>query len=157
MTAKSNRIENEIFKELDIFEKKDYTFSSGRILGSMCTQPHPIAIKAYMKFLATNLGDPFLFPGSKEMESRLNTFILNLLHAPDKASGHIVSGGNEGNITAMWIAKQVTGKREIILPENAHFSFQKIGSLMDMKLVTTPLNKEYCIDFSELKKKINKS
>ena len=35
--------QNVILKELQNFRDKDFTFSSGHILGSMCTQPHPIA------------------------------------------------------------------------------------------------------------------
>ena len=117
--------EYKIFEELDKFGERDFTFASGRIIGSMCTQPHPIAKKAYMKFLETNLGDPELFPGTKEIESKLISFISNLLNVPKNSGGQIVSGGTEGNITAMWIAKQLTGKKEIIIPESAHFSFQK--------------------------------
>ena len=57
--------QREILKELENFKNKDYSFSSGRILGSMCTQPHSIAKEAYIKFLETNLGDPELFQGKK--------------------------------------------------------------------------------------------
>jgi tyrosine decarboxylase/aspartate 1-decarboxylase len=146
-----------ILKELDKFRERDFTFASGRILGSMCTQPHPIANKAYMKFLETNLGDPELFPGTKEIESKLILFISNLLNAPKNSGGQIVSGGTEGNITAIWIAKQLTGKKEIVIPESAHFSFQKIASLMDMKLVSIPLTKNYFMDVTKVEKKISKN
>jgi tyrosine decarboxylase/aspartate 1-decarboxylase len=146
-----------ILKELDKFRERDFTFASGHILGSMCTQPHPIAKKAYMRFLETNLGDPELFPGTKEIESKLISFISNLLNAPKIAGGQIVSGGTEGNITAIWIAKQLTGKKEIIIPESAHFSFQKIASLMDMKLIAIPLTKEHIMDISKVEEKICKN
>ena len=76
---------------------------------------------------------------------------------PKTSAGQIVSGGTEGNITAMWIAKQLSGKKEILLPTSAHFSFQKIASLMDMKLVEVPVTKEYVMDVSRLKKKIRKT
>jgi tyrosine decarboxylase / aspartate 1-decarboxylase len=145
-----------IFKELESFQQHDFCFSSGRILGSMCTQPHPIAREAYIQFLETNLGDPELCPGTKEIESRLIAFISKLLHAPKTSRGQIVSGGTEGNITAIWIAKQLSGKKEVILPENAHFSFQKIASLMNMKLIETPLTKEYVMDITKMKKMIHK-
>jgi tyrosine decarboxylase/aspartate 1-decarboxylase len=56
----------------------------------------------------------------------------------------------------MWIAKQITGKKEIIIPESAHFSFQKIASLMDMKLVTVPLNKKFVSNPSDIEKKLSK-
>ena len=146
-----------ILSELKKYREKDFTFSSGHILGSMCTQPHPIAKDAYLKFLETNLGDPELFPGTREIENKLISFFLNLLNAPKNATGLIGSGGTESNITAIWLAKNLTKKNEIIIPESAHFSFEKIRSLMDIKLVSIPLNKNYVMDISKLKKKINKN
>jgi tyrosine decarboxylase/aspartate 1-decarboxylase len=150
-----NKARHDILDELDRLKARDFSFSSGHILGSMCTQPHPIAREAYMRFLETNLGDPELCPGTKEIESRFISFVSKLLHAPQGAVGQIVTGGTEGNITAMWIAKQLSGKKEIILPESAHFSFQKIASLMDMELIEIPLTKHYVMDIAQLKKKIH--
>ncbi len=144
-----------ILKQLKNYKDKDFTFSSGHILGSMCTQPHPIAKKAYLEFLETNLGDPELFPGTRNIESKYLSFVSNLLNAPKTATGLIGSGGSESNITAIWIAKNLSRKKEIILPESAHFSFEKIGSLMDIKLTYIPLNKDYIMDIQSLKKKIN--
>jgi tyrosine decarboxylase/aspartate 1-decarboxylase len=132
---------------LQKYRNKDFTFSSGQILGSMCTQPHIIAKEAYIKFLETNLGDPELFPGTKEIEIKLLSFILNLFNAPKSATGLVGSGGTESNITAIWLAKKLTGKKEIIIPESAHFSFDKITSIMDAKLITIP---------SSIRKKISK-
>jgi len=156
MTSDYNKKRNDIIKELTTFKKIDYSFSDGHILGSMCSAPHPIAREVYIKFLETNLGDPELFPGTKQIESNLIQFIKELLHAPKNATGQIVSGGTEGNITAMWIAKKLSGKKEIILPQSAHFSFQKIASLMDMKLVSVPLTKQYTLDFTKVNGKITK-
>jgi len=146
-----------IFDELLRFQQRDFCFSSGHILGSMCTVPHPIARDAYIQFLETNLGDPELCPGTKEIESRFIAFISTLLSAPETSVGQIVSGGTEGNITAMWIAKQLSGKREVLVPQSAHFSFQKIASLMDIKLIEIPLTNDYVIDIAQLKKNISKN
>lgn len=143
-------------KDLDDYREKDFTFSSGHILGSMCTQPHPIAREAYTKFLETNLGDPELFPGAKEIELKYISFVSSLLNAPGSYTGQIVSGGTEGNITAMWLAKQLSGKKEIIIPESAHFSFEKIESLMDMKVIPIKLTNEYYMDVNKVKKRIGK-
>jgi len=157
MPSLDNKKRIEILKELDLLKEKDFSFSSGKILGSMCTQPHPIAKETYLKFLETNLGDPELFPGTKEIKSKLIKFISELLHAPSTSTGQIVSGGTEGNITAMWIAKKLSKKKEIILPESAHFSFKKIASIMDMRLIDVPLTNKYNMDISKIKKMINKN
>ena len=157
MTKKKDKEKEKKIQEiLNHHQKKDYSFSSGHILGSMCSQPHPIAKKTYYQFLETNIGDPGLFPGTKEIENKFLSFILSLLRAPKTASGHVVSGGTEGNISSMWIAKQLTGKKEIILPSSAHFSFQKIASLMEMKLNIVPQTAEHTMDISQIKRKISK-
>jgi tyrosine decarboxylase/aspartate 1-decarboxylase len=144
-----------ILEDLNKLREKDFTFKSGRILGSMCTQPHPIAKKAYMNFLETNLGDSELFPGTKKIESEFIKFISKLLKAPKTATGLYVSGGTEGNITAIWLAKNLTRKKVIIIPESAHFSFKKIESLMNIKTISIPLNDKYCVDTKAIIKKIN--
>ena len=156
MSSGSNKEKEEkILQKLNQYQKKDFSFSSGHILGSMCSQPHPIAKKTYIKFLETNIGDPGLFPGTKEIENKFLSFILSFLNAPKTASGHVVSGGTEGNIASMWIAKQLTNKNEIILSSSAHFSFQKIASLMEMKLKIVPQTSDHTMDVSQIKHKIS--
>ena len=150
---KRHKFDN-LLNELDRYRAKDFTFSSGHILGSMCTQSHPLAKEAYIKFLDTNLGDPDLFPGTKKIETEFISFISALLHSPKNAAGQIVSGCTEGNITAMWVARQLTGKKEIIIPESAHFSFKKIASLMDMHLIPIKLTSDYVMDVSNVRNKI---
>jgi tyrosine decarboxylase/aspartate 1-decarboxylase len=157
MVSDDSSKREKIFKELTILQKRDFSFSGGHVLGSMCTQPHPVAKEAYMRFLETNLGDPELCPGTKEIESRYIEFIATLLHAPKTSGGQIVSGGTEGNITAMWIAKQLSGKNEVVLSESAHFSFQKIESLMNMNLKAVPLMNEYVLDVHAMKKKVGRN
>lgn len=155
MNTSNTTKKQQIFNELETLRTKDFNFTHGRILGSMCAKPHPVAVEAYQHFLETNLGDPELFPGTKQIEHHLLSFIKKMLCAPTTATGHIISGGTEANITAMWIAKQISGKKTILLPQSAHFSFQKIASLMDMKLVSIPLTKNYTMDTKSLQKHIS--
>ena len=154
---KSDKKGYKILKELKNYRDEDFTFSSGRILGSMCTQPHEIAKESYLKFLETNLGDPELFPGTRKIEKKYISYISSILNAPKTSTGLIGSGGTESNIIAIWVAKNLTGKKEIIVPESAHFSFNKIESLMDVKITTIPLTKNYIIDIIKMKKKITKN
>jgi tyrosine decarboxylase/aspartate 1-decarboxylase len=97
-----------------------------------------------------------LFPGSKKIEEKYLFFLKKLLNAHEKSHGIIGSGGTESNISAVWLAKKLNPfKNELIIPESAHFSFKKIASIMDIKLVTIKLNKNYQLDINEVKKKIN--
>jgi tyrosine decarboxylase / aspartate 1-decarboxylase len=155
MAALDSKRMNRILKDLRCLQERDFSFASGHVLGSMCALPHPIAREAYVRFLETNIGDPELCPGTKAMESEYLAFLGNMLKRPKLGSGLIVSGGTEGNITAMWLARQLSGKNEIILPKSAHFSFTKLASLMGMRLVEVPLTAAYTMDVRAAEKKIS--
>jgi len=154
--VRSGRLKKEkIIEELRKARSKDMTFSSGRILGSMCTSPHPIAVRAYQMFIETNLGDPGLFHGTKEIEEKVIKMTGRMLHAPPSAGGKVTSGGTESNLTALWIFRNISKKKEVIVPESAHFSFIKASSLMGLKIKVLP-SKNYVADAGMLKKYIGR-
>lgn len=143
-----------IFDKLNDYQKLDLKYESGKILGSMCTKPDPIAMQAYKMFIETNLGDPGLFKGTAIMEEEVISSLGELLHL-NNASGHIVTGGTEANIMAMCVAKYLFELRsnnvpEVILPKSAHFSFKKIISMLSLKPVYVPLTDEYKMDVSKI-------
>lgn len=146
----------EVLQELDLRLGKDFTYESGRIIGSMCNYPHPLARKVYARFLEKNLGDSGLFPATTELEEETVQIIGGLL-SNEKASGHIISGGTEGNILALWAAKKSAKKekREVIVPASAHCSFDKAGDLLDIKIVRVRLNSKFQVDTDAVAKAIN--
>ena len=148
-----------LFEKLFDYKKMDLDYASGKILGSMCTKPDPIALEAYKLFIETNLGDPGLFTGTALMEREVIGVLGELLHLFNP-SGHIVTGGTEANLMAMAVAKKLflenhEGVPEVILPESAHFSFKKITSMLSLKPVYVPLNDEYKTDVSVIESLIN--
>ncbi|MCA1812836.1 MAG: tyrosine decarboxylase MfnA [Halobacteriales archaeon] len=135
----------EVLAELRALRAEDQAFASGRVLGSMCTAPHPVAVQAYQMFLETNLGDPAWCRGAQEAERRALASILGLLHAPGGSDGLLVSGGAEANLTALRIARR-SGLREVILPRTAHFSFLKACDLLDMEPRWAELDGQFRVD-----------
>lgn len=152
--------ESEIFSELAEFKKMDMTHRSGKILGSMCTCPHPVAVKAYKMFLESNLGDPGLFKGTKAMEDDVISSLGELLGKAD-VHGHIITGGTEANIMAMRAARnsarldKVDLKNpEIIVPRSAHFSFKKAADMLCLTLKEAQLDHEYKMDIGSVEELI---
>lgn len=149
-----------VLRELEEKLSADMSYRSGRILGSMCTIPHPLAKKVILRYLEKNLGDPGLFPATFQLEKEVITMLGTLLGNPD-ASGIIVSGGTEANIVAMRIARNTSRKKgkkgkEIIVPESAHTSFDKAADLLDVRLVKAKLDDEYRVDVDDVQSKITK-
>ncbi|MEW6069633.1 MAG: tyrosine decarboxylase MfnA, partial [Candidatus Thermoplasmatota archaeon] len=127
---KNGELAKNIFKILSKAYQEDFHFSEGRILGSMCTSPHPLALKAHKLFIESNLGNPDLYPGTKKLHDEIIKMLSQLLHGRS-ICGNVLSGGTEANITALWIAKKLTGNKKVIMPKSAHFSFFKACDLMN--------------------------
>ena len=146
----------EILEELSKLHDLDHRYSDGRILGSMCTEAHPFAKEVYCKFLDTNLGDPGLFKGTKNIENEVIKSIGELLSLDD-AYGNIVTGGTEANLMAIRAARNHARKYkgivdgEIIIPESAHFSFKKAADMLNLRIVEAELDENYRIDVDALK------
>jgi len=85
-------------KELADANSEDSRFDEGRVFGSMCARPLDIAVDAHIKFIEANLGNAGLYPGTQRLERDVVGAIAKLLNC-EKASGSIVSGGTEANIT----------------------------------------------------------
>jgi tyrosine decarboxylase/aspartate 1-decarboxylase len=148
--------EDEVWKEVLRFHKLDCHFSDGRVLGSMYTTPHPLAVKAHMMFIEANLGNAGLYPGTASMEREVIGMLASLLNGPT-ADGCILSGGTEANITALWIARKLLGKREVIISKSAHFSFWKAMDLLGLRAVEVGLDEQYRTDVDQVEEMISDS
>ena len=149
----------DILNELEELHALDHDYRDGRILGSMCTEAHPFAKEVYCKFLDTNLGDPGLFKGTKQIENEVIKSIGELLSL-ENAYGNIVTGGTEANLMAIRAARNHARKYngiidgEIIIPDSAHFSFKKAADMLNLKIVEAKLDENYKIDVESVKQAV---
>lgn len=145
----AGRSEDEVISYLTTRKSEDLDYT--RILSSMCTTPHPLAVKAHILFLDTNLGDPGLFPGTATLERELIGQLAALFHHPT-AGGYATSGGTESNIQALRIARAQTKTPtpNIIVPTSAHFSFQKACDILGLEMRNAPLDRHYRMDPAEV-------
>ena len=129
-------------------QKKKEDVDYGSILSSMCTLPHPVAVRAHCMFMETNLGDPGLFPGTASLEQLLIRRLGALYHCPE-AGGYATSGGTESNLQALRLAKvqrsDVTYPNAIV-PASAHFSFKKACDILGLEMRDVPLLNDMRMD-----------
>ncbi|RQD90149.1 tyrosine decarboxylase MfnA [Methanosalsum natronophilum] len=146
--------ESNIIKLLKQKKKSDIGFN--KVLSTMCTKPHPIAIKAHLMFIESNIGDSGLFPGTSSMENTVITSLSQLLNNKN-AYGYITTGGTESNIQALRSIKNISDSTNpnIIVPESAHFSFDKISNLLDIEIKKASLDNSFKVDLKSVKKLID--
>ena len=142
-------------------EKKLKDLSYERIFSSMCTYPHEMAAYAHKMFLESNLGDSGLFPGTKEMEDKVIR-MLGALLGNENAFGYLSTGGTESNIQAVRAIRNRKRKEgmsnmnmNIIVPETAHFSFDKIADLLSINVQKASLDEELRVDVNSVERLIN--
>ena len=155
--------EKEIFSDLETAKSEDTDYY--RVLSSMCTHPHKIAVEAHRLFIETNLGDFGLFAGAHRLEKEVIRMLGEILHAPfadifsgesceNSVSGYLTTGGTESNIQAVRgmkkfvIArkKKLMGPPNIVIPESAHFSFDKVADMMGIEVRRALLDSEFKVD-----------
>ena len=147
----------EILKLLEKELKRDYTYESGSILGSMCTEPLDFGKEIYSKFVSKNLGDPGLFLGTAKLEEDLVREIGELFGGKD-IIGTFTTGGSEANLIAMRIAKKLRPdikNPEVVLPISAHISFDKAADFLDIKLRKARLKPDFSLDLNHYESLIN--
>lgn len=144
--------DEEIMAELEAALGRDHHFSGGRVISSMCTEPLDIAKRAHAMFIESNLGNAGLYPGTLELERKAVASIGRLLNG-EGAAGGIVSGGTEANITALWIARNITRRKKVIFPRSAHFSFHKACDILAMEPVMVGLGDDFTADLEEVGRK----
>lgn len=151
----NGRTEDDLFSFLQDARRSD--LDPRYILSSMCTLPHPVAVRAHELFLETNLGDPGLFPGTAKLERLLIGRLGTLFHLPS-AGGYATSGGTESNIQALRLARDQ--RREIrspnvLVPESAHFSFRKACDILNLGIRTVKMDPSGRMDVADASAKID--
>ena len=146
--------EEEILRILGEMKGRDLQYN--RFFSTMCTRPHAIAVKAHNLFLETNLGDPGLFPGVAELEARTISIMGDLLGCPD-AVGYISTGGTESNIQAIRAARSASGVKDgnVVVPASAHFSFDKIGDMLNLEIRKADLDENLKVDISSVEQLVD--
>ncbi|MCX6688913.1 MAG: tyrosine decarboxylase MfnA [Methanoregula sp.] len=148
--------------EEDLFSflsrKKQEDLDHAFILSSMCTPPHPVAVRAHNLFMETNLGDPGLFPGTASLEKLLIERFGTLFHHKE-AGGYATSGGTESNLQALRLAKVLKHVKNpnAVVPESAHFSFKKACDILCIEQRCVPLDKDWRMDTALAAEQIDKN
>ena len=157
---------DEILSELDLLAADDPAYKESKAWSLVYYKDedytHFLA-QAYEKYFSANGLNPTAFKSLKRFEKTIVAFTAELLHADEKAAGCVTSCGTESCMLAVktyrdW-GKAVKGIRrpEIIVAETAHVAWYKGAEYFGVKVHTVPVGKDWKIDISAVKRKINRN
>lgn len=137
---------NDIISSLMQAKSKDLHYE--KVLSSMCTYPHPIAVEAHKLFIESNMGDYGLFMGTYELEQSVLKMLGNLLNH-SHPYGYLTTGGTESNIQAIRAMRNACRSIQnpnIVVPTSAHFSFDKIADILKIEVRKSRVLSDLTVD-----------
>ena len=110
----------------------------------------------FLKYPLNNIGDPLVVSGydmhTKSFEKEVISFFAELFKAPaDNWWGYVTNGGSEGNLYALYLARELYPEGMVYYSEATHYSVQKNIHLLNMPsiVIRTKYNGE--MDYEDFK------
>jgi tyrosine decarboxylase/aspartate 1-decarboxylase len=143
--------------EVDELCAADHAYADGTVFNSICSSPLELAAEVFVDHLEANLGDNRIFPGLPEVEREVTAMLGELLGHP-RAAGCATSGGTEANMLALLAALGEACRRgaraRVLLPESAHYSFDKLAAILPVEFVRARLDAGYRVDVEDVRRKL---
>lgn len=112
-----------------------------------------------LQFNLNNVGDPLVDSHcdmhTKYFEREVLSFFAALFHAPQKNWwGYVTNGGSEGNLYALYLARELYPDAMVYYSEATHYSVQKNIHLLGMSGIVIRCKESGEMDYDDLKETI---
>jgi glutamate/tyrosine decarboxylase-like PLP-dependent enzyme len=123
----------EVLAEVATRMSDNYPYFHPLYAGQMLKPPHPVARAAYALATWINPNNHALDGGraSSAME-REAVAALAAMFGWESHLGHLTGGGTMANLEALWVAGQLSGGRKMVASEQAHYTHQRISSVLGL-------------------------
>lgn len=113
-----------------------------------------------LNYPLNNLGDPLVEStydlNSRSIEREVVDFFADLFNAPkDNRWGYVTNGGSEGNLYALYLARELYPDGMVYYSEDTHYCIQKNISLLNMPSILIKSQENGEIDYDDFEKTIN--
>lgn len=110
----------------------------------------------FFQYSLNNLGDPFHDCGfkihSRSFEKKVLDFFAKLYQIPkDKFWGYVCSGGTEGNLYGLFLARELYPKGHLIFSQASHYSIHKAARILKLPHTIIPTDEHGEMNYDHLK------
>lgn len=107
-----------------------------------------------------NLGDPLIEStydlNSRSIEREVVKFFCDIFHAPaDNSWGYVTNGGSEGNLYALYVARELYPNAMVYYSDSTHYCIQKNIGLLNMPSIVVRSNDKGEMDYEDLRDAIH--
>ena len=122
-----------VLDEVAVRMGDNYPYFHPLYAGQMMKPPHPVARAAYALAMAINPNNHARDGGraSSQMEIEAVAEIARMFGFTEHL-GHLTSGGTFANLEALWVAGQLAPGKRILAQEQAHYTHQRISSVLKL-------------------------
>ena len=143
----------EVLSLLSSLKSGDADWHEGRMFGLIYYAGRDVeemAREAYSTYMFENALSPFDFPSLLKMETEFISMVSNLFGGNDETVGSMTSGGTESILMAVkaareWarVARPEIQTPEVVTPMTIHPAFNKAADYLGLKIVQTPVDKDF--------------
>jgi glutamate/tyrosine decarboxylase-like PLP-dependent enzyme len=133
----------------------NYPYFHPLYAGQMLKPPHPLARAAYALAMYINPNNHALDGGraSSSMEIEAVREIARMFSWTEFL-GHLTSGGTFANLEALWIAGQLSPGKRVAASEQAHYTHNRISSVLGLPFATVPADNQGRMDVAALESRL---
>jgi tyrosine decarboxylase/aspartate 1-decarboxylase len=135
----------------------NYPYFHPLYAGQMLKPPHPVARAAYALAMAINPNNHARDGGraSSQMEIEAVAAIARMFGWAEFL-GHLTSGGTMANLEALWVAGQLAPGKRIVASEQAHYTHNRISSVLKLEFASVPSDLRGQMDLNALEHELRK-
>lgn len=129
----------------------------GRLFaGYPCNQDFDYAaLTPFLNYVANNVGDPFhgtnFASNTHDIEREVIHAFARMLHLPEsRAWGYVTSGGTEGNMYGLFLARELFPDGVVYFSEDTHYSVVKIMRVLKTRSIMIKSQPNGEIDYEDL-------
>jgi tyrosine decarboxylase / aspartate 1-decarboxylase len=142
-----------VMNEVAAKMQDNYPYFHPLYAGQMLKPPHPIARAAYALATWINPNNHALDGGraSSAMEKEAVAQIAEMFGWKEFL-GHLCGGGTMANLEALWVAGQLRPGKKILASDQAHYTHQRISSVLQLPFAGVPTDNRGRMDVKALEK-----
>ncbi|MFH1874799.1 MAG: histidine decarboxylase [Pseudomonadota bacterium] len=153
-----NKLNSKVKAQLDKWFAK-VEEKAGTFIGYPCNLDFDYSeLFRFLKYPINNVGDPYISSNyqvnTHEVEREVLKFFAKILHAGKDYWGYVTSGGTEGNMYGLYLARELHPNGIFYYSEDTHYSVTKILRILNVTSIMIRSLPNGEIDYADLKKTI---